>query len=87
MGQEFLHLRGKNLCHAAAKFSLGFLDSFMEPENGPVSLLNAYAVNLFSRLFRSFLRLDAKGFLHCIPPYVADRKPCGPQNRQKPEKP
>ena len=87
MGQEFLHLRGKNLCHAAAKFSLGSLDSFMEPENGPVSLLNAYAVNLFSRLFISFLRLDAKGFLRRIPPYVAGREPRGPQNRQKSEKP
>ena len=55
MGQEFLHIRGRNLCHAAAKFSLGFLDSFMEPENGPVSLLNAYAVNLFSRFFIRFI--------------------------------
>ena len=87
MGQEFLHLRGRNRCCAAAKFSLGFLDSFMEPENGPVSLLNAYAVNLFFRFFISFFRLDAKGFLRRIPPYVAGREPRGPQNRQKPEKP
>ena len=87
MGQELLHRHGRNICHAAAKFSLGFLDSFIEPENGPVSLRNAYAVNLFSRLFISFLRLDAKGFLRRIPPYVAGREPRGPQNRQKPEKP